>query len=96
MVVWQEPHSEVVGMCVLALPLALVPLWQLEQVPTTSAWLTALAGDQAAVAWQSSHLLLVVMWLDDLPVALVPLWQVEHCPVMPLCVKFAGDQAAVE
>ncbi len=48
-VVWQVPHSAVVAMCVADLPRALVPLWQLEQVPITSAWLTVLTGDQATV-----------------------------------------------
>ncbi len=36
-VAWQLLHSVVVGMCVAPLPVAVVPLWQLEHEPTTCA-----------------------------------------------------------
>jgi hypothetical protein len=34
--VWQEPQSAVVAIWLADLPLAVVPLWQLAQVPITS------------------------------------------------------------
>ena len=34
---WQVEHSAVVAMWLAGLPLALVPLWQLAQVPMTAA-----------------------------------------------------------
>lgn len=70
---WQSLQSAVVWRCVAGLPEAAVPLWQLAQVPMTSAWLTVLAGDQAVVVWQSAQLVLVAMCVADLPVAVVPL-----------------------
>lgn len=70
-------------MWVVVLPGALVPLWQLTQVPSA---LTCenVAGDHAVGRWQSSHIFVVVKWVADLPVALVPLWQLKHDPVIPL------------
>ena len=58
---WQVPHSAVVGMWFVPLPVALVPLWQRAQVPETCAWSTRVAGFQALVAWQLSQLVSVVM-----------------------------------
>ena len=81
---WQVLHSAVVAMWLEGLPPALVPLWQLEQVPITSAWFTVLAGDHAVVVWQSAQALVVLMWLVLLPVALVPLWQDEQAAVVVL------------
>ena len=72
-VVWHSEHSAVVWIWVAVLPCALVPLWQLEQVPSTLAWLTVRTGDQALEVWQSSQRLLVEICVADLPVALVPL-----------------------
>ena len=82
-------------MWVLGLPLALVPLWQEEQVPITSVWLTVLAGAQAALVWQSAQLVLVAMWVADLPVAVVPLWQLAQLPAIPAWEKVAGVQPLV-
>jgi hypothetical protein len=60
-------------MCVAALPRALVPLWQVAQLPgATPAWLTV-AGVQAVVRWQLSHAAVVGTWVAALPRALVPL-----------------------
>ena len=70
---WQVSHSDVVAMCVGVLPSALVPLWQLEQVPLASVWLKVRTGDQAVVVWQFSQAVLVERCVADLPVALVPL-----------------------
>ena len=70
---WQVSHSAEVAMCVGVLPSALVPLWQLEQVPFASVWLNVLTGDQAVVVWQFSQTLLVERWVADFPVAEVPL-----------------------
>ena len=45
----------VVGMCVVGLPVAVVPLWQVEQVPgATPVWLKV-AGVQPDVRWQLSQ-----------------------------------------
>ena len=55
MVRWQLSHDCVVGMCVVGLPVAVVPLWQVEQVPgATPVWLKV-AGVQPDVLWQESH-----------------------------------------
>ena len=67
-------------MCVLGLPVAVEPLWQVEQVPgATPVWLNV-AGNQAVVLWQLSHEAEVGMWVEGLPVAVLPLWQVEQVP----------------
>jgi hypothetical protein len=55
------------------LPVALVPLWQLKQLPTTPSWLKPVAGVHAEVPWQLLHSALVAMWVGGLPVAPVPL-----------------------
>jgi hypothetical protein len=48
-------------MWLVGLPLAVVPLWQLEQVPrATRLWLK-MAGVQALVLWQVSHAAFVAM-----------------------------------
>jgi hypothetical protein len=48
-VLWQESQAAVVGICPPGLPLAVVPLWQVEQVPgATPVWLKV-AGVQALV-----------------------------------------------
>ncbi len=62
------------------LPVALDPLWQLEQLPgATPVWLKV-AGIQAVVRWHWSQLAVVGRWLAGLPVAVEPLWQVEQLP----------------
>jgi hypothetical protein len=57
---------------VLFLPVAVVPLWQLAQLPVTLLW-SKRAPDQLLVVWQSSQLLPLAMWLTDLPSAVMPL-----------------------
>ena len=80
-VVWQVPHSEVVGMWFGPLVTAFVPSWQLEHVPLTWAWSTLVAGFHVAVLWQASHAFEVVMCVAPWPGAAVPLWQEKHVPV---------------
>jgi hypothetical protein len=49
LVFWQVSHEAVVGMWPLGLPLAVLPLWQVEQVPAaTELWLNV-AGVHAVV-----------------------------------------------
>ena len=84
-----------VGICVADLPSALVPLWQLEQVPSTALWLTVRTGDQAVLVWQSSQTEVVAMWLADLPVAVVPLWHETQVPVTLAWLNVAGVQPVV-
>jgi len=67
-VVWQLLHSLVVGMCVVALPVAVVPLWQVLQPLVIPMWLKV-AGSQAAVVWQVEHSCTVTTWVAVLPVA---------------------------
>ncbi len=62
------------------LPVAWVPLWQLEQVAVIPAWLKV-AGVHALLEWQVLHSAVVAMWFAVLPGALVPLWQLEHVPL---------------
>ena len=78
------------------LPLAVVPLWQLEQVPgATLLWLIV-AGVQAVVLWQASHDAVVETWFEVLPLAVVPLWQLLHVPGATLLwLIVAGVQAVV-
>lgn len=83
-VLWQESQDAVVGIWVAGLPFALLPLWQVEQVPAaTLVWLKV-AGSQAVVLWQVSQDAVVGIWLDGLPFAVEPLWQVEHVPGLTL------------
>jgi hypothetical protein len=95
-VLWQVSQAAVVGMCPAGLPLAVVPLWQVAQVPgATPAWVNV-AGVHAVVLWQVSHDAVVGMWPPGLPVAVVPLWQVEQVPgATPAWVKVAGVHAVV-
>ena len=72
MVVWQASQALVVVICVADLPVAWVPLWQLEQLPLIPAWLK-FAGVQAEVEWQSLHCAVVAMCVAGLPAAVVPL-----------------------
>ena len=71
-------------MCVGVLPVAVAPLWQLEQAPTTWAWSTREAGVQAVVTWHDSQVFDVLMCVSVLPVAAVPLWQEAQLSTMPL------------
>jgi hypothetical protein len=83
-------------MCVLGLPVAVLPLWQVEQVPgAIPVWLKV-AGSQAVVLWQLSHEAMVGMCEPGFPVAVDPLWQVEQVPgATPVWLKVAGSHALV-
>src|SRR6266699_628147 len=62
-VVWQASHSRSVTMCVGPLPCAIVPLWQVEQLPRAWVWSKLTAGFQAIGVWQASHWSVARMWL---------------------------------
>jgi len=72
---WQVPQFAVVGIWLLFLPVALLLLWQLEQlVALVKVLWSALAPVQIVVdLWQLSQLAVVERWLAVLPVAVVPL-----------------------
>ena len=78
------------------LPVALVPLWQLEQlVAVVKVLWSALAPLQVLLdLWQLSQPAVVDRWPLFLPVATVPLWQLEQ-PVTTetLLWNLAGVQA---
>ena len=61
-VTWQESQSSVVGMWSGVLPVAVVPLWQVAQLPEHLRVVDAQAGTQAVVAWQTRRQLVVLMW----------------------------------
>src|ERR1700688_1346616 len=69
-------------MCLIGLPEASTPLWQLEQIAVTP-WCSNRAGSQATVVWQFWHVLFVAMCFGPLPVASAPLWQLAQLPVTP-------------
>jgi len=89
-------------MCpVVGLPVALVPLWQVAQVPAAMpVWLNV-AGFHAVVRWQLSHCAEVVMCVADFTsmLANVPPWQLMHVPAaIPAWPKVGGtgSQAVVD
>ena len=60
-VLWQASQVLLVGMCDAVLPVAVVPLWQLMQVPgATLLWLKP-APCHELVVWQSSQVLALTM-----------------------------------
>ena len=76
---WHWSHAAVVGRWFDGLPVAVLPLWQVEQVPAaTPEWLNV-AGVHAVVRWHWSHAAVVGTWFVGLPVAVLPLWQVSRC-----------------
>ena len=85
----------VVVMWLAVLPVALLPLWQLEQlVALVKVLWSALAPLQVLLdLWQLSQPAVVDRWPLFLPVATVPLWQLEQ-PVTTetLLWNFAGVQ----
>ena len=78
---WQASHVLDVCRWLAPLPVALVPLWQLKQLPVTPEWSKPVAGFHAVVPWQLLHSAVVAMCVAGLPVALLPLWQDEQLPV---------------
>jgi hypothetical protein len=86
----------VVGIWLLGLPVAVAPLWQVEQVPGATPVCVKVAGVQAVVLWHVSQDWVVGMCPPGLPVAVLPLWQVEQVPgAIPVWLKVAGVQALV-
>lgn len=70
---WQESHETVVGMWFDDLPIAVLPLWQVLQLPgVTPVWLNV-APAQLDVLWQESQEAVVVTCPDGLPDAVLPL-----------------------
>lgn len=54
-VLWQPSHESLVDICPTGLPIAVVPLWQVRQVPgATPTWLKV-TGVQAVDWWHLSH-----------------------------------------
>ena len=53
--------------------MAVVPLWQVEQLPCTSVWSTRVTGFQEVVAWQAAQFVVEAICVAFLPVAVVPL-----------------------
>ena len=74
LVEWQSSQVAVVAMWVADLPVAVVPLWQDEQLPLIFAC-EKLAGDQADVRWQLLQSAVVARWFAGLPEDCRPLWQ---------------------
>ncbi len=62
------------------LPSAVLPLWQVLQVPAVTPLWLKVAGVHAVVRWQASQVCVVGRWLEGLPSAMVPLWQVAQLP----------------
>ena len=85
----------VVVMWLAVLPVALLPLWQLEQlVAELKVLWSALAPLQVVLdLWQLSQPAVVDRWLLFLSLAILPLWQLEH-PVLTLTLAWnlAGVQ----
>ena len=78
MVLWQASHDWLVGMCVEALPLAVVLLWHdVQAAESKFAWSTV-ALRHAVVRWQPSHEAVVAGCLAGRPLATDPLWQDAH------------------
>ena len=76
--------------------MAVVPLWQVMQVPGATPACEKVAGIQAVVRWQVSHDAVVTKWFALLPVAVLPLWQVAQVPgATPACENVAGVHAVV-
>ena len=61
-------------MCVVGLPLAVVPLWQLAQTGDAGVIILAPANE-VVLLWQVSQAAVVTMCVAGLPFAVVPLWQ---------------------
>jgi hypothetical protein len=72
-VAWQLAQLVSVVMCVVPLPVAFAPLWQLKQLPVIPEWSKPVAGFQAVGLWQFPQALSLAMWLTGLPVATEPL-----------------------
>ena len=61
---------------------AVVPLWQLKQLPVIPVWSKPPATSQLLVSWQDSQVFGLGTWFGGLPVAVLPLWQLKQLPVI--------------
>ena len=85
---WQVSHWAPVGMWLVGLPRALLPLWQFEHRPAAGglavAWLKVAVAQDVVDAWQVSHWAEVATCVVGLTWAFcarkAPLWQVEQLP----------------
>jgi hypothetical protein len=78
------------------LPLAVVPLWQVAQLPGTTPVCENVAGFHPVVRWQASQACVVGRCVAGLPLAVVPLWQVAHEPgATPAWLNVAGVHPVV-
>lgn len=79
------------------LPSAVVPLWQVAQVPAAMpAWFITAPVNVVVPLWHTSHDCVVTTWVAGLPIAVVPLWQVAQLPgAMPEWLNDAGIHAVV-
>jgi hypothetical protein len=84
-------------MCVGVLPIAVVPLWQVAQVPAAMpVWFITAPVKVVVPLWHRSQDCVVTMCVGVLPIAVVPLWQVAQVPAaMPVWLNVAGVQAVV-
>ena len=73
--VWQLSQAAVVTICVAALPVAEVPLWQDAQFPVTPSWFHLTPVNRTVLLWQVSQAAVVAMCVSALPRACDPLWQ---------------------
>ena len=96
---WQVPQVlRVVGMWLLALPVAVEPLWQVEQLvaAVNVEWSTLAPVHTVVELWQVSQAAVVWMWPAFLPTAggKLPVWQDAHCALIEtLLWNRAGDHA---
>ena len=72
LVEWQSAHKLLVLIWVAGLPVAVVPLWQVEQVAVTPVC-EKVAGVHAAVPWHEPQSAEVGRCVAGLPVAALPL-----------------------
>jgi hypothetical protein len=67
---WQTSHCAVVGMWMVGLPSAVLPLWQVAQRPATAgtavAWLKVAVAQLVVELWQVSHCAVVTMCVGGL------------------------------
>jgi hypothetical protein len=83
--VWQLLHwIPATGTCGgVVIPVAVAPLWQLEQLESVAAWVNVPPSHVVVLLWQVSQGSVVGTWFAGLPIAEVPLWQLAHAATNP-------------
>ena len=82
--------------CVIDLPVAIAPSWQLLQVPITDPWSICATGTHPVELWQSSHVIDEFICVIDLPVAIAPSWQLLQVPITdPWSICATGNHAEI-